>query len=246
MGLFPTTAGADGAGREVANMSAIVPLRPVRILGQTTLVDIAPTSQYDSKSDSAVIRTQLLVENDQAEMSLPLAFLTMDSDESNPPVVRVKGEKREMHRQTLDSAEVTAFLDAAVAAAVAAGSPADTVRTSLQQVVEHAAQHHKTYVTLKQGQKLLLEFVSRERVKVDPASRTATFTTLAPLPQYQLAAGGTLWLAVALPRPLAGLGVNLVAATEGFNKVDTDIHGRKIVAWQWQNDPFLSVTYQYA
>lgn len=224
----------------------IIPLRPVRILGQTTLVDIAPTSQYGSKTDSVVIRTQLLIENDQAEMTLPLAFLTMDPDESNVPTIRVLDEKRNMKGTAISDVEKQGFLDQAAAAASAAGSPVDVVRASLEQVFDKAARHHKTFVTLHANQKMMLEFVTRERLKVDPVTRMATFTTLAPLPQYQLAVGGTLWMSVALPRPLAGLNVTLTNSTQEFNKLESDIHGRKLVSWQWQNDPVLTLSYQYS
>lgn len=224
----------------------IIPLKAVRILGQTTTVDLASSSQFGSKTDAAVVRTQLLIENDQAEMSLPLAFLTTDADESNPPVVRVGHDKRQMSGTLVSDVDRQAFMQGAVAAATAAGAPVEIVTASLSEAFDRATHHHKTFVTLRQGEKLMLEFVSRSRVKIDPATRTGTFKTLAPLPQYQLAAGGTLWIAVALPRPLAGLGVNLLGATEGFNRTEYDVLGRKLVAWQWQNDPLLELTYQYA
>ncbi len=226
-------------------MTAIIPLKPVRILGQTTMVDFAPTSRYGHDGDAAVIRTQLLIENDQDDMSLPISFLSADPDESNRPVVRVKDEKREMTSKVIADADRQTFLDAAIATATAAGVAADVARESLTQVLDKTARHHKTYISIKKGQQILLEFVSRERVRPD-ANGTFTFATLAPLPQYQLATGGSIWLSVALPRPVAGLNLAVVSATEGYGKRQDDLNGRTLLTWQWQNDPLLSVAYKYA
>jgi hypothetical protein len=226
----------------------IIPLQLVRILGQTTLVDIAPTSQYGSQTDCAVIRTQVLIENPGDEMRLPVSYLTTDPNETTPPVLRIGTEKREMGSKDdfVDPVAKEALIAQAVAAASSAGIAPEIVRSSMEQVVAAAQQHHKSYITVKAGQKLLLEFVNRERLRPD-ANKTVTFTTLAPLPQYSLAAGGVLWISVALPRAMAGINsVTLISATENYEKRADALHDRTFVTWRWQNDPLLSLAYQYA
>ena len=79
------------------------------------------------------------------------------------------------------------------------------------------------------------------------------FRGIFPLPQFALAVGGSLSVAVALPRSTQRFAVDLIDWTRNFSPQAfgkdpglPQVAGRFLVSWFWQNDPELYVSYRYS
>lgn len=229
-------------------MNKVVILAPITVESASTLCDIAPTSQFSGVDhDKAEIRHQLLLSNKTTqEISVPLAFIETDPDESRAPAVRVGSERRELGDPKVFDQETTRqFVEQAVAAAVGAGVPEAEVRDSLTEVLSRASRARKTFVTIRPGEKLFVEFVEHEKIPRD-ANGVFTYQTIAPFPQLSLdPAGGSLWLSVILPRPMGGKTVTLGEYTREYQATTVMLHDRQAVAWTWKLDPMLKVSYSY-
>ncbi|MBA2360050.1 MAG: hypothetical protein H0V79_03760 [Actinobacteria bacterium] len=73
------------------------------------------------------------------------------------------------------------------------------------------------------------------------------------MPQFALATGGTISVAVTLPRSTQRFSVDLLDWTRNFSPQAFGkdpglplVGGRFLVSWFWQNDPELFVAYRYA
>lgn len=227
--------------------SLIIPERPVSIIGQTTTVDISPGTQYDHKSDGAIITTALIVENPEAsELSVPFSLLTADPDENRPPIptLRIKKEVREMGSADYEQEPLVA---AAMQLAQQQGGDPEQTKQSLTTLLAaiDKPRRLKTYVTLKPNQKMLLHFSHRQRIRPE-ADGTMRFKDLAPLPQYCLKTGGSIHYAAALPRPLDGHTANLLLDQCKPAGLQQAAMGERLwLWWYWQNDPLLEVVYRY-
>lgn len=78
------------------------------------------------------------------------------------------------------------------------------------------------------------------------------FRGIFPLPQFTLARGGSISVTVALPRSVQRVPVDLIDWTRSFSPQAFGkdpglpaVAGRYVVAWFWQNDPELFVSYRY-
>ncbi|MCL5291682.1 MAG: hypothetical protein M1548_04010 [Actinobacteria bacterium] len=224
-----------------------LPSKPVSIIWQSTVVDIGPTARYGQKSDVASINTDICLNNPEAsDLALPLTFLTSDEKENQPPdpTVRIKKEVRNLSAVEIDEAAAKSLEDTAAQLAQANGQNPDEARAYIRGAIERAKRYHKTFVTLKPGQKLVIRTSQRHRIKPDAAG-VIEFSTVAPMPQYLLQTGGSVHVAVLLPRPVDGLNPQLVDSTQGFNRQEASINGRFTISWLWQNDPVLMVKYKY-
>lgn len=230
-------------------MKKIVFLAPITVVSASSLCDIAPTSQFAGVDyDKAEIRHQLLLTNKTAqEISVPLAFIETDPDESRPPAVRVGTERRELgDPKVFDPATTEQFIAQAVSAAVGTGVPEAEVRDSLAEVLSRAGRAHKTFITIRPGEQVFVEFVEHEKIPRD-ANGAFTYQTIAPFPQLSLdPAGGSFWLATILPRPMGGKTAVLGDYTRDYGATPTMLLDRQAIAWTWKLDPMLKVTYTYS
>lgn len=230
-------------------MNKVVLLAPIAVESGSSLCDIAPTSQFAGVDyDQAEIRHQLLLVNKTGqEISVPLAFIETDPDESRPPTLRVGTERRDLgDPRMFDPASTEKFINDAVAAAVANGVPEAEVRDSLSEVLSRASRSRKTFVTIRPGERLFVEFIEHEKVPRD-ANGAFTYQTIAPFPQLSLdPAGGSFWLSVILPRPMGGRSAVLSDYTREYGAAPTMLHDRQAVAWTWKLDPILRISYTYS
>lgn len=230
-------------------MNKVVLLAPITVVSGSSLCDIAPTSQFANVDyDQAEIRHQLLLTNktDQ-EISVPIAFIETDPDESRPPSLRVGTERRDLgDPKMFDPASTEKFVNEAIAAAVANGVTEAEVRDSLREVLSRASRSRKTFVTIRPGERLFIEFTEHEKVPRD-ANGAFTYQTIAPFPQLSLdPAGGSFWLSVILPRPMGGKSAVLGEFTREYGATQVMLHDRQAVAWTWKLDPILRITYTYS
>lgn len=230
-------------------MNKVVFLAPITVESASSLCDIAPTSQFASVDyDKAEIRHQLLLSNKTGQdITVPLAFIETDPDESRPPAVRVGTERRELgDPKVFDPTTTEQFINQAVSAAVSAGVPEVEVRDSLKEVLSRAGRARKTFVTIRPGEKLFVEFVEHEKIPRD-ATGVFSYQTIAPFPQLSLdAAGGSFWLGVVLPRPMGGKSVVLGDYTHDYQATVAPLLDRQAIVWTWKLDPILKVTYTYS
>jgi len=225
----------------------ILPSKPVQILWQSTTVDIAPSTRYGHRSDGASINTDLCLYNpDPQDLSLPLSFLTSDSKENKPPdpSIRIRKEVRNISEAEIDEAAIKSLEDTAATLAQQNGQDPEVAKQYIRGAVQSAIRSHKTYVTVKAGQKLYIRTSQRHRIKPG-TDGIFEFSTIAPMPQYLLAQGGSVHLAVILPRAVDGFNPQLVDFTQGFGGQQANINERLIISWRWQNDPALFVKYRY-
>jgi hypothetical protein len=237
-------------------MLTAVPLpdQPLRLLWQSTVIDIEPGSQYGYKNDAAAINTTLAVVNDTgATLSFPIILATTDPDQ--PPdraSVRVAGETPSLGEADIDQ-EWDTLANAIAQAAAAQGHSPERIRQYLEALRKKVRKAYKTKetVTLENGQQRFIRSHQRKRVSKDE-NGVFQFLGIFPLPQFALVTGGSISVTVALPRATQQFGVDLVDWTrnygpQAFGKDPglPQVAGRFVVSWFWRNDPELSVSYRY-
>jgi hypothetical protein len=109
----------------------------------------------------------------------------------------------------------------------------------------------KEQVHLRPGQRRFIR--SYQRKLLYARDGAYEFRGIFPLPQFALALGGSLSVAVALPRAVADVPVDLIDWTRSYSPQAFGkdpglpaVAGRYVVSWFWQNDPELYVAYHYA
>lgn len=226
----------------------VIPEKPVDLLWCSTVVDIGPGTRYGHRSDGASINTDLCIRNSGTEdISVPLSLLTSDPDEHRAPApqLRIKKEIRlpeavEMKAQKLE--------DAVAALAQQQGQDPEAARNFIKAALAKAARgrRHKTFVTVKAGQKLYLRLYQRERIfPVEGQEWPFKLEMLVPAPALMLVQGGTAHVAVLLPRSVDGFTVTRGPYTTGFNAQEATLNERQVVSWRWGNDPILVIEYRY-
>jgi hypothetical protein len=237
-------------------MLTAVPLpdQPLRVLWQSTVVDIEPGSRYGHRNDAAAINTTLAVTNDTgSELSFPLILATTDADQPAERVsIRVADQSPKLETAHAD-VEWETFANAIRQAAIAQGHEPQRIEDYLAVLHRRVRKIYKTVgnVTLAPGQQRFIRSHQRKRVKKDE-SDVYHFVGIFPLPQFALVTGGSISVTVALPRATQTFGVDLVDWTrnygpQAFGKDPglPQVAGRFVVSWFWRNDPELSVSYRY-
>lgn len=238
-------------------MLTAVPLpdQPLAVLWQSTLVDIEPGSRYGYRHDAAAINTTLaVVNNTGSDLSFPLLLATTDPEERDPShmSVRVGGNAPALTDTTLD-AEWEVFANAARANAQAQGYTVERVDHFLSKLRAELKRAKKSEpITLRPGEEKFIRSYQRKLLPKRDGD-LFEFRGIFPLPQFILAVGGSISVAVALPRSTNRFGVDLVEWTrnygpQAFGKDPNlpQVAGRFLVSWFWRNDPELYVTYRYA
>ena len=231
-----------------------LPDQPLTVLWQSTTIDIEPGTRYGHRHDAAAINTTLaVVNNNSAPMSFPLLLATTDPEERDAThrSVRVAGQQPKLEAVEVDAEWET--LAQAIRTSVAAQQHGpERIEAYLAELKKDVRKAYKSaeQVTLQPGQE---RFIRSHNRKLLPERNGAfEFRGLFPLPQFALAAGGTLSVAVALPRGTQKFGVDLLDWTRQFSPQAfgkdpglPPIAGRFLVSWFWQNDPELFVSYRY-
>lgn len=237
-------------------MLTAVPLpdQPLTILWQSTLVDIEPGSRYGYRNDAAAINTTLAIINNNSEvLEFPLLVATTDPEQIDPSQlsVRVGGDLLPLAEVDVE-AEWATFSQAIRAQATAQGHAPERVDwylTKLQSELRRAKKSEP--ITLQPGEQKFIRSYQRKRIK--DRDGVFEFRGLFPLPQFALTVGGSLSVAVALPRSTQRFAVDLIEWTRNFSPQAfgkdpglPQVAGRFLVSWFWQNDPELYVSYRYA
>lgn len=238
-------------------MLTAVPLpdRPLRLLWQSTVVDLEPGSRYGHKNDAAAINTTLAVENDTDQpISFPLMLATTDPEQPRERVgVRIANDVPTMQDAELDS-EWATLAEAITQASMAQGHSRERIQEYLDALRRRLRRAYKSMemVTLQPRQTRFIRSHQRKRVSKNDAGEF-TFSGIFPLPQFALATGGSISVMVAMPRTTQHFGVDLLNWTrefggQAFGKDPNlpQVAGRYVASWFWQNDPELSVVYKYS
>ena len=236
-------------------MLTAVPLpdQPLTILWQSTLVDIEPGSRFGYRHDAAAINTTLaVVNNTGAELSFPLILATTDPDERDQThrSVRVGGVTPELTAADIDT-EWDVFAASVRANATAQGYAAERIDAYLERLRRTIKRAHKSErITLKAGEQRFIR--THQRKLLRERDGAFEFRGIFPLPQFLLATGGTLSVAVAVPRTVQTFSVDLLDWTRQFSPQAfgkdpglPPVGGRYVVSWFWQNDPELFLAYRY-
>lgn len=237
-------------------MLTAVPLpdQPLTVLWQSTVIDIEPGTRYGHRHDAAAINTTLaVVNNTGASMSFPLLLATTDPEErdSTHRSVRVAGQEPGLEAADVD-AEWETLAQTIRASAVAQGHSPERIDAYIAELKKDIRKVYKTsdQVTLQPGQERFIR--SHQRKLLPERNGAFEFRGIFPLPQFVLATGGTLSVAVALPRGTQKFGVDLLDWTRNFSPQAFGkepglplVGGRHLVSWFWQNDPELFVSYRY-
>lgn len=232
----------------------ILPDRPLTVQWQSTLVDIEPGTRYGYRHDAAAINTTLAVVNDTGtNLEFPLILATTDPEnrDSTHRSVRVAGDTKDLEEVEPDSEWDT--LAASIRQnAAAQGHGSEQIEAYLAKLRRELKRAFKSKpVKLQPGEEKFIRTHQRKLLSAD-ASGAFEFRGLFPLPQFALARGGSISVAVALPRGVQRVPIELVDWTRNFSPQAFGkdpglpaIAGRYLLAWFWQNDPELFVSYRY-
>lgn len=237
-------------------MLTAVPLpdRPLTVLWQSTVIDIEPGSRYGYNHDAAAINTTLAVLNDTGQaLEFPLILATTDPEERDPThrSVRVGSQTVPLAAEDAKDTEWPTLTEAIVALAVAQGHDEGRIRAYVEELKKDVGRAHKSEkIKLEPGQEYFIR--SYQRKLLSGENNVFTFRGLFPLPQFALATGGSISVAVSVPRSTNRFGVDVVDWTrnygpQAFGKDPglPQVAGRHVVSWFWRNDPELQVTYSY-
>ena len=230
-----------------------LPERPLTVLWQSTTVDIEPGSRYGYSSDAASINTTLAIVNNSGDpLEFPLILATSDPEVVDPShrSVRVGSQILNLTEGERDS-EWDELARAITDNALAQGYSQDRIDTYLSALNREVHRAYKSErVKLEPGQERFVRTSQRKRLP--ERDGVFEFRGIFPLPQFILATGGTLSVAVSVPRSVQKFSVDLLDWTRNFSPQafgkDPNlplVAGRFVVAWFWQNDPELYLTYRY-
>lgn len=237
-------------------MLTAVPLpdQPLTILWQSTLIDIEPGSRYGYRNDAAAINTTLaIINNTGGVLEFPLLVATTDPEQIDPSQLSVRVGSTVPALGDVDiEAEWTIFAQAIRAQATAQGHAPERVDWYLAKLQNELRRAKKSDpITLQPGEQKFIRSYQRKRIK--EREGVFEFRGLFPLPQFALVVGGSLSVAVALPRSTQRFAVDLIDWTRNFSPQAfgkdpglPQVAGRFLVSWFWQNDPELYVSYRYS
>ena len=233
-----------------------LPDQPITVLWQSTVVDIEPGSRYGYKTDAAAINTTLaVVNNTGAPLSFPLVLATTDPEDRDPSHRRVRVGSHEPALEALSDGQVDAewetFAASVLAQGQAQGHDRARIGAYLQQLRGAIGRAYKSErINLAPGQERFIR--THNRKLLPPRDCVFEFRGIFPLPQFALATGGTISVAVAVPRSTQRFSVDLLDWTRNFSPQAfgkdpglPQIGGRFVVSWFWQNDPELHLAYRY-
>lgn len=236
-------------------MLTAVPLpdQPLKVLWQSTVIDLEPGSRYRYNHDAAAINTTLAVINDTGSvLEFPLILATTDPEDrdSSHRSVRVAGQQPSLAEVDLDE-EWETMAEAIRANATAQGHDPGRIEQYLVRLRGEIKRAYKSdRIRLEPGQERFIR--SHQRKLLRERDGAFEFRGIFPLPQFVLATGGTISVAVALPRSTQRFTVDLLDWTRNFGPQafgkDPGLPlagGRYLVSWFWQNDPELFVSYRY-
>jgi hypothetical protein len=231
----------------------VLPDQPLTVLWQSTLVDIEPGSRYGYRHDAAAINTTLAIANrTSGVVEFPLILATSDPEprDSSHLTARVAGKQLEVSAEP--DVEWETFAASVRQNAINQGyapERIDAYLAKLQGEVKRAFKSER--LRLEPGEERFIRTHNRKLLKEQEG--VFEFRGIFPLPQFLLATGGTLSVAVAVPRSVQKFSVDLVDWTRSFSPQAFGkdpglplIGGRYLVSWFWQNDPELYLTYRYA
>lgn len=193
-------------------MLTAVPLpdQPLTILWQSTLIDIEPGSRYGYRNDAAAINTTLaIINNTGGVLEFPLLVATTDPEQIDPSQLSVRVGSTVPALGDVDiEAEWNVFAQAIRAQAMAQGHAPERVDWYLAKLQNELRRAKKSDpITLQPGEQKFIRSYQRKRIK--EREGVFEFRGLFPLPQFALVVGGSLSVAVALPRSTQCLGACL-------------------------------------
>lgn len=232
----------------------ILPDQPLTILWQSTVVDIEPGSRYSYKNDAAAINTTLAIVNNSSQpLEFPLLVATTDPEDIDPSQlsVRIANDSPEL-KDTDAEQEWDVFAQAILAQGQAQGHSPERIQWYLHKLKSELRRLKKSNpVVLQAGEQKFIRSHQRKRIK--GTDNLYEFRGIFPLPQFALAVGGTISVAVALPRSTQRFAVDLVDWTRSYGPQAfgrdpglPQVAGRYLVSWFWGNDPELYVSYRYS
>jgi hypothetical protein len=234
----------------------VLPDHPLSILWQSTLVDIEPGSRYQYKADAASINTTLaIVNNTGSTVEFPLLLATADPEarDVSRRRIRVGSEEFDLEDSPLDQ-EWDTLSQAILAAGQAQGHDPVRIQSYLDLLRPRLGPHAfktRQMVKLEPNQERFIR--THHRKRLPERDGVFEFRGLFPLPQFALVTGGTISVAVALPRSTQTFSVDLIDWTRNFSPQAFGkdaglpmVAGRFLVSWFWQNDPELFAAYRYA
>lgn len=235
-------------------MLTAVPLpdQPLTVLWQSTTVDIEPGTEYGYNSDAASINTTLaILNNTGGVLEFPLILATTDPEEVDPSHRGVRVGKDALVLEEAEDGEWETLAASIKASAIAQGYAEERINGYLAKLKSEVRRAYKSEpVRLEPGQERFVR--SYQRKRLPEKDGVFEFRGIFPLPQFMLATGGTLSVAVSIPRSVQRFSVDLLDWTRNFSPQAFGkdpglplIGGRFVVAWFWQNDPELFVTYRY-
>jgi len=233
----------------------LLPDQPLKVLWQSTVVDVEPGTRYGYRSDAATINTTMAIANDTgAELSFPLLLATTDPEERDASHRGVRVAKDSFETEEVQpDAEWDTFAASVRQNATAQGHDPARIDFYLAQLKPELkrAYRSKDQVRLAPGERRFIRSYQRKRLFARDGA--FEFRGIFPLPQFALALGGSLSVVVALPRAVADVPIDLVDWTRNFSPQAFGkdpglpaVAGRYLVSWFWQNDPELYVAYRYA
>jgi hypothetical protein len=238
-------------------MLTAVPLpdQPLTVLWQSTLVDIEPGSRYGYRHDAAAINTTLAIANRTgAELRFPLILATTDPEDRDRTHQSVRVGRDAPALSEPADVEWDTLAASIRAQAASQGHASEWVEAylgRLRAVLKRARKSQQ--IVLQPGEERFVRTHQRKLLTGREENRAFEFRGVFPLPQFALALGGSLSVAVALPRAVGRVPVDLVDWTRAFSPQAfgrdpglPPVAGRYVVSWFWQNDPELYVSYRYA
>jgi hypothetical protein len=212
---------------------------------------ISPTSRTSHNSDTALVSTEMLVQNNTGEkITFPFMVLLTDSGKgaANHASVepRILNGSQPVEVDEVDEKEAARLAEERVATIGA--DPA--LRAQVNRWVEHAlAAAERTRIgrtTIKPGESRRI--MTQQRLRIQPDGQgNFQFQTIAPSPLFTVLTRGRVSAYVLLPFEDEDVRISVVPelTEQGFGYELTRVKQRQIASWFWQNDPILRLGYRY-
>lgn len=226
------------------------PLNNVPVRNIDTTIDVVSRGDGSHEHDDVYVTVSLQLLADVDAASEAVLLLPLASEAQQQPVLRYTGEAitgpQVFH---FDPVERSAYDQEVVdtLASMADGASKKEQKALAVDIGRAAQSLSQTVVKVQPGQRQLRLFygITADRV----ADREFEFSVIGPLPSFVIQAGGSIGVIAMLARGTALVSaVGLVDPNNPgseIQKVESDLGGRHLVGWTWQNDPLFRIRYRY-
>lgn len=229
----------------------LFPLGGIPVQEYDLTCTISPTSRLAHHSDTALVTTEMLVQNNTGEpIKFPFLVLSTDSGKNVTDSASVEPKivngSQPVTVDEVDEVEAARLAQERVAAVGGDPGLQQEVGRWVQQALAKAERIRIGRTTIKPGDSRRI--LAQQRLRIQPTADGAfQFLTIAPSPLFTVVTRGRVSAYVLLPHEDEDVRVTVVPelTEQGFGYELSRIRQRQVVSWFWQNDPILRLGYRY-